>query len=163
MNSTTYTPGKYQAVIKDFGWTEASTGTPQFFIDFEVTGRYDKGGKLAACPRFLRTYYRAISTKGKEAQAKCVNMLKGGFQLGDAGAHDLPDLRPGNGDRNDGGHLGGGLRDLWRIEHEESPGVRAFRWSREAATRGGWGFQARFSCQETPKRSWTQANFVLNP
>ena len=27
MNSTTYDAGKYQGVIKDFGWTEASTGS----------------------------------------------------------------------------------------------------------------------------------------
>jgi hypothetical protein len=95
MTATTYAPGKYRAVIKDFGWTEASTGTPQFFIDFDVTGRYDKDGNLTACPRFLRTYYRAISTKGKEARAKCVNMLKADLSAIGEKVQDEAQLDPG--------------------------------------------------------------------
>ena len=96
MNSTTYTPGRYRTLIKDFGWTEASTGTPQFFIQFEVTGRYDKDGNLAGCQRFERTYYRAISTKGKEARAKCVNMLKADLSAIGEKVQDEAQLDPGS-------------------------------------------------------------------
>src|SRR5262245_11803145 len=76
MDNATYTAGKYKGKIKDYGWTEAQTGTPQFYIQFEVLSKYDKEGGLVDCPRFERTFYRAISQKNDQARQTCVNMLK---------------------------------------------------------------------------------------
>jgi hypothetical protein len=96
MNSTTYTPGKYQAVIKDFGWTEASTGTPQFFLHFEVLAKYDSADNLIDCPRHERTYFRAISTKNKEARATCANMLIADLKAIGIAVQDEAQLDPGD-------------------------------------------------------------------
>jgi hypothetical protein len=77
MNETTYSPGRYKARIKDYGWCEASTGTPQFFIQLEILNRYDNDGALVDCPQFERTFYRAISLKDEKAKQTCISMLKG--------------------------------------------------------------------------------------
>jgi hypothetical protein len=40
-----------------------------------------------------------------------------GHQLDDAWTHDMSDLIPWNGERDDGGELDAGLHDLWSVEH----------------------------------------------
>jgi hypothetical protein len=76
MTESTYAPGKYTCKIKEYGWCKAQTGTPQFFIQFVVIGKYDKDGRVVDCPHFERTFYRAISRKSEEARKTCVTMLK---------------------------------------------------------------------------------------
>jgi hypothetical protein len=76
MNETTYAPGRYKAKIKDYGWIEAGTGTPQFYVQFTLLGQYLNDGQLVNCPCFERTFYRAISQKDEKARQTCANMLK---------------------------------------------------------------------------------------
>jgi hypothetical protein len=94
MNETTYTPGRYKARIKDYGWCEASTGTPQFFIQLEILNRYDRDGGLVECPRFERTFYRAISLKDEKAQQTCIHMLKGDLSAIGVQVEDEAQLDP---------------------------------------------------------------------
>jgi hypothetical protein len=96
MNATTYTPGKYKATIKDFGWALAGTGTPQFFIQFEVFAKYDSAGNLTEVPRFERTFFRPISLKSKDARSKCIDMLKGDLSAIGEKPQDEAQLDPGN-------------------------------------------------------------------
>lgn len=54
--STTYVAGEYQAEVLSQGFAEAGTGTPFFFLQIKVLGRYDGDGRVQACPQFERTY-----------------------------------------------------------------------------------------------------------
>jgi hypothetical protein len=59
-----YECGKYHARITDYGITEASTGTQQVFIAFDLIGRFDPAsGQLVGCQPAERTYYKAITPK----------------------------------------------------------------------------------------------------
>src|SRR5258706_13653303 len=57
----------------------------------------------------------------REPWPGCGDALGGddGLHLGETRTHDVPYLRPRNGEADDGGQLGGGLGDLRRIDHEK--------------------------------------------
>jgi hypothetical protein len=95
MNETTYTPGRYMARIKDYGWCEASTGTPQFFIQLKILSKYDDAsGALIECPQLERTFYRAISLKDEKTRQTCGNMLKGDLSAIGVQVEDEAQLDP---------------------------------------------------------------------
>jgi hypothetical protein len=62
--STTYTAGKYQAEVLDQGFTEsASKGTPGFYLQLKILGRYDAAGVVQPCPQYERTYTQYLSSE----------------------------------------------------------------------------------------------------
>lgn len=56
MSATTYAAGLYKAEILSQGFgTSARKGTPFFFVQVKILGRYDAQGTLQACPQYERT------------------------------------------------------------------------------------------------------------
>jgi hypothetical protein len=62
--STTYTKGDYQAEILDHGFDRSQIkGTPAFFMQLRILGRFAANGKLTDCPQYERTYRQYLSTE----------------------------------------------------------------------------------------------------
>jgi hypothetical protein len=61
--STTYPKGKYQAEVLEQGFEESSTGTPCFFLQLKILGRYDEQGQLQECPPYERTYRQYLANE----------------------------------------------------------------------------------------------------
>lgn len=55
--------GRYRAKITSQGMSQAKSGTPQFFLVFQLTGKYDPAtpSEPVDCEPVERTYYRAIT------------------------------------------------------------------------------------------------------
>src|SRR4051794_8554359 len=54
--TTTYEKGLYQAQILGQGFeASAAKGTPYFFLQIRILGRYDAQGQLQPCPQYERT------------------------------------------------------------------------------------------------------------
>jgi hypothetical protein len=59
---TTYQKGRYRAEIIDQGFgSSPAKGTPLFFLQLRIAGRYDDRGELQACPRYERTYQQYLA------------------------------------------------------------------------------------------------------
>jgi hypothetical protein len=60
--STTYSAGTYKAKVTGQGFEESSKkGTPCFFLQFKVLGRYDEKGELQECQQYERTYRQYLA------------------------------------------------------------------------------------------------------
>jgi hypothetical protein len=62
--STTYTPGRYLAQIREqgFGLSEAR-GTPYLFLLVKILARVDEQGQQQSCPQYEREYRRYLSAE----------------------------------------------------------------------------------------------------
>lgn len=61
-----YEPGTYRGTITNWGLTKAKTGTPQFFVTFDILGKVDQSApdaQLISCQAGERTIFRAITDK----------------------------------------------------------------------------------------------------
>jgi hypothetical protein len=91
--TTTYSPGNYQAEVLDQGYEESSSkGTPGFFLQLKIRGRYGPDGQLGECPQYERTYIQYI---GNEAG---VRILKSDLKVLGIEITDLAQLVPGSHD-----------------------------------------------------------------
>src|SRR4051812_32970051 len=87
--SATYTHGKYQAEILDQGFDESSAkGTPFFYLQLMVLGRYEEKGELRDCQRYERTYVQYL------ANDTGVGTLKGDLKALGVEVTDLTQLDP---------------------------------------------------------------------
>jgi hypothetical protein len=84
--STTYEPGKYQAKVLDQGFREAGTGTPGFYLQFKLLGRYDKEGIVQECQQYERTYNQWLM------EETGVKILKGDLKILGVEVSDLTKL-----------------------------------------------------------------------
>lgn len=80
--STYYEPGKYWGKITRQGFNEASTGTPQFVLSFEVVGQMNPadpaGDLLPVTARYERTAFMPLTEKTIERFLDDLAML--GFE-----------------------------------------------------------------------------------
>jgi hypothetical protein len=87
--STTYTNGKYRAEIREQGFEESPTkGTPYFFLQLTILGRYDAQEQLQECPRYERTYAQYL------ANDTGVQILKGDLKAIGVEMNDLSQMDP---------------------------------------------------------------------
>src|SRR2546421_449134 len=87
--STTYDKGKYRAEILDQGFAESpSKGTPYFFLQLRILGRYDADDKLHECPKYERTYCQYLT------KDTGVNILMGDLKSLEVQVSDLTQLDP---------------------------------------------------------------------
>jgi hypothetical protein len=62
--TTTYDKGTYRAEVLDQGFEEsASKGTPFFFLQLQILGKYDDQGQLQDCPQYERTYRQYLANE----------------------------------------------------------------------------------------------------
>src|SRR5262245_8883246 len=93
--NTTYSKGTYQAEVLDQGFEEsAAKGTPAFFLQLMIVGRYDTEGQLQDCPRYEPTHRQYL------ANETGLNILKGELKALGVQVTDLAQL-----DRSVSGHI----------------------------------------------------------
>lgn len=89
--TTTYDKGLYQAEIVAQGFEEsAAKGTPGFYLQLRILGRYDANGALQDCPRYERTIQQWL------ANEVGVNILLGALKALDVQVANLTQLDPGS-------------------------------------------------------------------
>jgi hypothetical protein len=115
--TTTYTPGRYRAEVRDQGFEEAGTGTPYFFLQLKILARYE-GDQSRECPQFERTYRQYL------ANDTGVHILRGQLKAVGVEIDDLVVLDPGA-----DGHVSlvGRTLDV-TCEHEAYQGRTVERW-----------------------------------
>ena len=91
--STYFEQGRYRGRINAQGFTEASTGNPQFFITFDVLGVYDPASPEGPRPtkQGTRTIFRAITDATIDyllEDLKSLGYDKQSFAFLDPGQHE---------------------------------------------------------------------------
>jgi hypothetical protein len=87
--TTTYGKGTYVAEVLEQGFTESTAkGTPGFFLQVKIIGRYDVKGEIQECPQFERTWTQWL------ANETGVNILRGDLKALGAEITDLTQLDP---------------------------------------------------------------------
>src|SRR5262245_18826414 len=87
--STTYRHGRYRARVLEQGFAESPVkGTPGFFLQLLVLGRYDEQGRPQECPQYERTYTQYLANDTR------ASILKGDLRAIGVEITDLAQLHP---------------------------------------------------------------------